>query len=484
MKLVEHFRSFLNDAVNLNATRLGLLESNVVALKGAIRESEWDAPLITFKGQGSWAHKTIIKPVEGKAFDADLLVIVKPVEGWDAKKYISTLRAVFASDPTYEDKVRRFSHCVTIEYAGERKVDLVPCIQNRQGFGGHEVCNFNSNAFERSEPAAYTDWLVQRDDWTGKNGLKKVTRLFKYLRDIKTNFTCPSILLTTLLGMRVTSADAIGTGPFEDVPTALRTIMDRLDDWLQAWPTKPVIVNPVLSSEQFSDLWDDTQYANFREKMHLYRTWIDDALDEQDRDESIGKWRRVFGDDFASSVVLDAASRVTEAAQRQATTRYGMRLDAKDDLVRLVSQYGLTMLPEGFDRAPHKQRPQWPWSPYGKYSLVVSATLHAKEKGPKVADIASGSGPLPKEQWLRFAVRASVGVNFDDGYRVHWRITNTDREASAANGLRGGFVAANDGTSRWEHLLYRGVHTAEAFVVRKRDNVLVGQSEPFYVVIE
>jgi hypothetical protein len=163
MKLLDHFTSFMNDTVNLNATRLDQLETSVEALKDVIRDSDWSAPLVTFAEHGSWAHKTIIKPVEGKAFDADLLVIVEPVDGWDAREYLSTLRAIFADHGIYEDKVRRFSHCVTIEYAGERKVDLAPCIRNRNGVAGHEVCNFDANAFERSEPDAYTDWLRERN---------------------------------------------------------------------------------------------------------------------------------------------------------------------------------------------------------------------------------------------------------------------------------------------------------------------------------
>ena len=90
MKLVDHFTAFLKDTVNLNATRLEQLETSVEALKDVIREADWDAPLITFEPQGSWAHRTIIKPVEDKVFDADLLVIVEAVEGWDACEYLST----------------------------------------------------------------------------------------------------------------------------------------------------------------------------------------------------------------------------------------------------------------------------------------------------------------------------------------------------------------------------------------------------------
>jgi len=486
MKLVEHFTSFLKDTVNLNSTRLDQLESSVETLKGVIRDSDWGPKGITFEEQGSWAHKTIIKPVKNKAFDADLLVMIDPVAEWDASKYLSTLKAVFTNHGTYKDKATRSSHCVTIEYAGERKVDLVPCIRDRNSVTGHEVCNGNTNVFQRSEPEAYTDWLSERNGWTGGNGLKKVTRLVKYLRDIKTTFTCPSVLLTTLLGMQITFADSLVTDPFEDVPTALKTIMGRLDDWLQLRPSKPIVLNPVLASESFSDLWDDDQYANFREQINRYRSWIDDAFGEKDRDESIGKWRLVFGEDFAASVSLEKAASVSDNARLVALSRVShLVLDAKDDLVGLFRRFGSTILPAGFNTLPHKERPKWRVTPNGLFPLKVSVSLHQNEKGAKITDISSGQA-LPKSRWLRFSVReAGSGAAFgEDKYKVRWRITNTDREASAANSLRGEFYSPNDGTSRWEGLQYRGVHTAEAFVIRRRDNMLIGQSEPFYVVIE
>src|SRR5262245_40030355 len=131
MKLTEHFKDFLDDTVNLNMTRLDQLESSVSAIKDFIRASEWKPRVKHFTEQGSWAHRTIIKPVEEKAFDADLVVMVEAVADWDARTYLTTLRAIFADSGTYKDKVRRFSHCITIEYAGERKIDIVPCIVDR-----------------------------------------------------------------------------------------------------------------------------------------------------------------------------------------------------------------------------------------------------------------------------------------------------------------------------------------------------------------
>jgi hypothetical protein len=216
MKLIDHFSTFLMDVVNLNATRVTQLEDSIEALKGAIRASDWAPKIKFFAPQGSWAHKTIIKPVDKKAFDADLLVFIEPVDRWSAKDYLSTLRAIFASHPTYKDKVRRYSHCVTIEYVGERKIDIAPCVVDRGGTTRLEVCNFNIDAFERSEPEKYTDWLVERNKWTGGNGLRKVTRLLKYQRDIKGTFSCrqccsPRCSVGGLLGPIVSTRPTLPT---------------------------------------------------------------------------------------------------------------------------------------------------------------------------------------------------------------------------------------------------------------------------------
>jgi hypothetical protein len=84
---------------------------------------------------------------------------------------------------------------------------------------------------------------------------------------------------------------------------------------------------------------------------------------------------------------------------------------------------------------------------------------------------------------MQFQVRTGTGTPLAGDFDIHWRVTNTDEEAQRASCLRGGFEKANDGVSHWECLEYRGVHSVEAFIVRRRDNMLVAQSAPFYVVV-
>jgi Adenylyl/Guanylyl and SMODS C-terminal sensor domain len=81
------------------------------------------------------------------------------------------------------------------------------------------------------------------------------------------------------------------------------------------------------------------------------------------------------------------------------------------------------------------------------------------------------------------ALLAEVRCSGVDGSGLARRLRN-QVAAIGASALRGAFYSSNDKSSRWEELQYRGLHLAEAFVVRKRDRTLVGSSEPFYVIIE
>lgn len=474
MKLVELFRTFLADTVNLNPTRITLLDDSVEAVEKWVRNSDWGPTIIEFLPQGSWAHETIIKPIDGKAFDADLVIFVKPKEGWDAKQYINELYNVLVAEKSpYKDKARRWSHCVTIEYAGERKIDLTPCVRDRKWSGsGDEVCNRDTNEFETSKPKEYTDWVVERNSMAGSNSFRKATRLLKYLRDIKTTFTCPSFLLTTLIGSQVYQGDK-DTKLFEDPATALKTLMGRLDDWLQARPSLPEVRNPVMWTEVQSAVWDDTKYQNFRDRINLYRGWIDEAYDEQDRSESIGKWRRLFGDEFADGEAVEKAERINEVA----LASYGTT-----DLVDVLKSRGAIAIPPDYLKLPHISRPKWRTAGDIRLTPVIVATLTSSNKSP-LHPVASLQ-PLSRGYGINFQALQSNGLQLPSDYYVQWRVTNTGKMARAERALRGDFYRSDSGNQRHEGLSYRGLHMVEAFVIRRRDERLVGRSAPHYVLIE
>lgn len=477
MKLHEHFKVFLDDHVNLNSTRLSLLEGSITAVENAVRALGWGPKIISFAPQGSWAHETIIKPQSGQPFDADLLVLVEAKDGWRAKDYVSELANKLAKLPAYDGKIRRFSHCATIEYAGERKIDVAPCVVNRLFAGQYEVCNRVTDQFEASAPLAYTEWVKGKNGVAGRNDLKKVTRLLKYMRDIKGNFTCPSFLLTTLMGLQVYESDRRSV-QFADLTTTLKTLVGRLDDWLQARPSVPTVPNPKLPQEDQGSGWDQTQYGNFREKVNLYRGWIDDAFAEEDRDESIGKWQRVFGENFGASEAKRAAEAVSESESSGALVVGGHFRD----LVEKVKALGAAAVPAKLRKLPHVHRPVWRRAT-DQYTVKVTAELRTEKYGSSVRSVRSAE-PLQAGYWIRFSATNTMGIPFTDDCKVQWRVANTDKVAARADALRGDFYPSDDHFSRSEQLSYRGVHFVEAFLIRKRDNRLVGQSDPFYVVIE
>lgn len=483
MKLIDQFNAFLDNEVNLNKTRVDLLASSVESVKAAIKASSWGPKILYFAGHGSWAHGTIIKPPSGSEFDADLLVFVDPVDGWEAKDYVNKLGSFFDGHSTYKDKVRRYSHCITIEYSGERRIDIAPCVKGRIWSDTFEVCNRTSNQFEVTSAQAYTEWVVGRNSIAGGNDLKKVTRLLKYLRDIKKNFTCPSFLFTTLVGTHIYDWDK-GTPAFADTPTCLKTVMGRLDTFLQAYPTLPQIRNPVLHSEIQSRVWDQTQYSNFRDKVNLYRGWIDEAYAETDRDEAIGKWQRVFGEAFAADEAKESA-RISEAVSFSEPISRGDALvvsGQQADLVTRILRRGMEALPARITRLPYVQRPKWR-NGQQNYRVKVSADLLTSRHGSVLRPVASLE-PLQRGYGIRFTAASGNGLPFGNGYRIEWRVTNTDKAAYDADSLRGDFYHSDSGFTRTEELSYRGVHFVEAFLVGRQDDRLYGKSEPFYVVIE
>jgi hypothetical protein len=409
MKHVDLFNDFLSDSVNLNATRVTALGNSIEAIKQAVRDSDWQPKIQSWMPQGSWAHKTIIRPVDQGEFDADLLVFVYPVDGWKATRYIEVLYNAFKGNGTYKDKVKRWSHCVTITYANDRKIDVAPCVLNRGGLTRLEVCNRITDEFERSEPRQYTDWLIEKNSLSGSNSFRKVTRLIKYLRDIKTTFTCSSVLLTTILGYRVNSSDK-NSAAFADAPAALKTLFGRLDDWLQLNKSKPNATNPFLSTEDFAANWTDGQYSNFREMVNKYRAWIDDAFSEPDRNDSIAKWRRVFGEDFAKQVVSESARSVSKAAVDVLKESVTAAATFAGDLVDAIKRFGSVALPRGFSKQAHMQSPKWRKLSSPAFPIYIRARLYQSKGYNKLKDNIQSLEPLPAGRWLEFIAITSQGL--------------------------------------------------------------------------
>ena len=293
MKHVTFFKDFLAKVVNLNSTRIKDLDGHVSAVRDHISTNL--TGYRDMERQGSYGLGTIIKPVNGKEYDADMLLSMEHDPDSDPTDYINAVYDCFRENGHFKDKVTRHTRCVVVGYAGDCHLDVVPCIERSDS---QFVCNKNINAFEVTDGTGYRDWFNDRNRKTNGN-LKRVVRLLKYLRDHKKNFSVKSILLTTLAG-RAEEEAWRGGGTMDTVPDALNTVVHRINAFLRENDSMPTIWNPVLPSEDFNRHWDETKYRNFRKKFDLYAGKITEAFACDDHDESVKKWREVFGDDFGN----------------------------------------------------------------------------------------------------------------------------------------------------------------------------------------
>ena len=288
----QQFQDLLRDEVNLNQRRLGRLETSVAAVSSYLKDHLTGYQKV--ERQGSYALGTLIKPVDDNdEYDADIQIVMNPNRNWEPKDYVNEVYETLKNNQTYADKLRRKTRCITVDYAGDFHLDVVPRVTIQ---GKHYVCNRNDNEFEVTDGVGYRDWFNEKNRITGGN-LKRVVRLLKYLRDHKNNYTAKSILLTTLAGNSIKASDE-GTEAVSTVADVLVTVLTRMDEYLQQHPHMPDIGNPVLPGETFNRHWDQTKYTNFRNRVHSHALTARKAKAESSVEEAIKVWQELFGENF------------------------------------------------------------------------------------------------------------------------------------------------------------------------------------------
>lgn len=185
------------------------------------------------------------------------------------------------------------NRCVTLNYAGDFHLDVVPGVTRQ---AGHFICNREKDCFEETDGTGYRNWFSEQCRISRVN-LKRVVRLLKYVRDRQHNYVAKSILLTTLAGNAVHPSDR-GTEVVRTVANTLTTVLTRMDGYLERHPAMPGIKNPAMPSEDFNRHWNQAQYEYFRERVHSHAEIARQALASPSIEDSIRIWRRLFGSNF------------------------------------------------------------------------------------------------------------------------------------------------------------------------------------------
>lgn len=322
MKYVAIFDAFLRDTVNLNQTRLDQLAERVEAIMKALKADPVLGPLI--RGhipQGSWAQRTIIKPLEGKEFDADFLLFLYEQPGWTPTTYLEKLYEAFGRHAVYEAMRTLKTRCVRIAYANDCHVDVVVYLVLADG--RQVIVNRDLDEWEDTNPEGFTAWMRSKDTITEGN-LRRVIRLLKFLRDHKASFAVKSVILTTLVGGVVDQQHKLGDpAHYADVPTTLRSVLNDLDGWLQAQPVLPTIEDPSCPGTDFNHRWDQAGYARFRDKVRTYAAMVEAAYTEPDPETSLRRWQAIFGESFRKPPSRASSRRFGPVAAPTAQTGRG-----------------------------------------------------------------------------------------------------------------------------------------------------------------
>lgn len=426
MRHIQSFDRFLNHVVNLNHTRLAQLDGRVKAITAVIENDEELGPrLKSTVPQGSWAHQTIIRPVGDREFDADFLVLLEEELAWSANpgEYLRQLRAALKRSKTYQDKVRKKNRCVRVGYANDCHVDVVPSIVLEDG--RHVIINYAANCFEQTNPEGFTEWMKEKDALAQDN-LRRVIRLVKFLRDIKLTFSCPSVILTALLGERIQVFDELRR--YADVPTTLMNVLKDLDTWLGLYATMPVIVDPSCPGTSFNHRWSEDKYQNFKAKIKYYSQKVELAYNEEDQRKSLAAWQSIFGDEFV-----------------------------------LVENFEETKVMSAFEsiaKAPDEEFVQDRFTFQGGHQARIDCSVLTK--GGLPAGSLRQLRTVGKYRKLLFEVSTDVPEPFE----LWWKVRNRGSEATHLAALRGQLLLDEGNRKREESTAYTGKHFVEAYVVK------------------
>jgi hypothetical protein len=436
------FNEFLKDEVNLNQTRLKVAENGIEVIKNFLNRNQiFSNNVRSIKPQGSYRQGTIIKPFgESSDFDVDLLLFLHEFNNWQPKDYLNNLHNEFKNTKRYCELVDRRgkSRCVTIDYESDFHIDIVPAVKIN---GRFKIMNKNSNEFEDTDGDGYAEWFESKNSITSSQYLTKVVRLIKYLRDYKKTFSIKSVLLTSLLGKQIYQSDIYQKHIlYKDLPTSFKTLFNRLDCYLQSRPslTDEIITNPVLPTEKFRH-FDQNKYLNFRNRINTYNNWINAAYEEQNINEAVKKWQKIFGDDFGE---------IQETISNLSTSSKNDSLIYQEDFVEDNYDFNLSK----------------------KYNFHITVY-------PKPYPKSSSHGfnqPIPigykKDEELTFSVQEYI-QELPYGTVFKWKIKNSGSEAKANRDLRGKIEDDSGNGKKVEITKYKGKHDVNCYAIY--DNTVI-----------
>ncbi|MFF1389655.1 MULTISPECIES: SMODS domain-containing nucleotidyltransferase [Rhodococcus erythropolis group] len=426
------FKDFLDDHVNLNPDRTKKLNARVEAINSFVNDHAdlqicLDGDLIP---QGSYASRTIIKPQRRNDFDADVLLPMKEVDGWEPKHYTVKLHKAFDDSARYGDKAKLGKRCATIDYAGDFHIDIVPFVTRADGLT--YITHRTKNQFILAEPTALSSWFVgQNKAATGH--LVKTVRLMKYLRD-NSSAEIPSVVLSSLLAGRVQPFTS-----YTDLPRTLVALVNDLKTYLDSHVFVPFVDDQ--TGQNLADRWPQSAFVTFKSRLSTWATDMQTALDAP-ADESVDAWRTVFGTNFGSGSTSAAAGGSRTALSAAIAQRYAEQPAPREQF--LGQHFGI----------PTRLDPAYTVSVVGRMSPTKSGFRRYRPL-PQAGNL------VPIGRSLKFKVEECT---VPAPYKLFWKVRNIGEEARRQDAERGDIRESGEVIT--EHSSFVGAHWVQVWVVK------------------
>lgn len=435
---VREFNLFLRDHVNLNSSRVDVLHERVSALDRALEDSEilgdkLDGSLIP---QGSFAHRTIIKPYSGNDFDVDVLLPMVEQDGWQPSKYTLELKKALDAVPRYAEKTVLGKRCVTLQFANDFHIDVVPFVLRADD--NTYITHRTRNEFIRQDPTAFTAWFEDQNRTTTGH-LVRVVRTVKYLRD-RSSIDCPSVVLAALLAERVKSF--AGVNDYGNVATTLTALLEELRDYLASQLTPPWVDDRI--GQNLADRLAQSDFENLKSQLKTWARKAREALDAE-ASESVEKWQDLFGESFGSSSAKPSSnteSLALSASAAPATPTYEREMIPGEQT--LTERFGYPELRD----------------PAARFRIVGKKSPTTTGRG-RYRPMSANGNLVPMGRTLTFEIE---GCNVPEPYDVYWKVRNAGPEAARRSMFRGEILKR--GNTIRESSDFPGAHWVQAWVVK------------------
>lgn len=312
MNTDSQFKKFYDD-IQLSPSEMTRLKGARDALRAKARKyfcEKLNKPQPKFYQQGSFALRTIIKPIDGEVdIDDGLYLQDLPVNrvDWPKTEYVRK-NVIDAVDNHTEKGVEDKPSCIRVIYANDYHVDIpVYGICN----GRIYLARKGSDQWVESDPKKVVDWFRGKLNEHGEQ-FRRVISYMKAWKDFK-GLDFPSIIITFLVGISFVKYDRDDSCLLDSVSS----IIFHLENYSQ-------INNPADegSGENLLQRWTLEEKQKLIGHLKEMRKMLTEAIGSLSVDEAAKLLLSLFGDRFPMRISGSTESRtdrtktITEAPSR------------------------------------------------------------------------------------------------------------------------------------------------------------------------